>query len=189
MNFHVAGLTPTQRSAVIRHRSFRETIAAKAAELADRKANEALNALRVVALETPLSLTPSLQSVTLEDVPEEADPLAQNWFEVLPAEPKRSDFPSIRDIQKAVCKLYDVKLVDMLSSRRTAIIVKPRQVAMFLSKTLTLHSLPQIGRRFAGKDHTTVLHAVRKTERLCLSDAALAHDIAILTEAITGIQQ
>lgn len=189
MNIHVTDLTPTQRACIERSQNFRASIAARASDLADRKANEALNALRVVALETPLSLTPSLQSVTLEDVPADIDPLAQNWFEVLPAEPKRSDFPSIRDIQKAVCKLYDVKLVDMLSSRRTAIIVKPRQVAMFLSKTQTLHSLPQIGRRFGGRDHTTVLHAVRKIERLCPCDAVLAHDIAILTQTITGIQQ
>lgn len=189
MNMHVIDLTPTQRSAIIRHRSFRETIAAKAAELADRKANEALNALRLVSLETPLSLTPSLQAVTMEDVPAEADPLAQNWFEVLPAEPKRSDYPAIRDIQKAVCKHFDVTLIDMLSRRRTADIVKPRQLAMYLGKKLTLHSLPQIGRRFGGKDHTTVLHSVQKMERLCLQDSALAHDIAILTETITGIQQ
>jgi chromosomal replication initiator protein len=108
---------------------------------------------------------------------------------VLGSEPKRSDYPSIRDIQKAVCKHYDVKMMDLLSSRRTAEIVKPRQVAMFLCKDLTPHSLPQLGRRFGGKDHTTVLHAVRKVERLCQCDAELAHDIATLTKAITGIQQ
>jgi hypothetical protein len=186
MNFHVAGLTPTQRAAVMRHQSFKANIEASAAALARRKVNEALEALCVVARETPLSQTPLIQSA--EAMPTEGEP-SPNWFVMLATDPKRGDYPSIRDIQKTVCKYYDVRLIDVLSTRRTAIIVKPRQVAMYLCKTLTLHSLPQIGRRFAGKDHTTVLHAVRKTERLCLSDAELAHDIAILTEAITGIQQ
>ena len=95
----------------------------------------------------------------------------------------------MRDIQIAVCKHFDVKLLDMLSKRRTAEIVKPRQIAMYLAKTLTLKSLPDIGRRFGGRDHTTALHAIRKMEGLILLDDGLAHDIAILIESITGIQQ
>jgi hypothetical protein len=189
MNIHVTDLTPTQRDAVERSRSFRKTIAAKAVELAHRKANAALEALRVVALEAPLSRTPSIRTIAPEAMPAEIDPPGPNWFVVLGSDPKRSDYPSIRDIQKAVCKHYDVKMMDLLSTRRTAEIVKPRQVAMFLCKDLTPHSLPQLGRRFGGKDHTTVLHAVRKVERLCQCDAELAHDIATLTKAITGIQQ
>ena len=72
----------------------------------------------------------------------------------------------IEDIQKLVASHYSVTRADILSSRRTATVVKPRQVAMFLAKTLTLRSLPEIGRRFGGRDHTTVLHAVRKIEGL-----------------------
>ena len=72
----------------------------------------------------------------------------------------------IEDIQKLVASHYSVTRADILSSRRTATVVKPRQVAMYLSKALTLRSLPEIGRRFGGRDHTTVLHAVRKIEGL-----------------------
>ena len=69
-----------------------------------------------------------------------------------------------------------------LSSRRTANVVRPRQIAMYLAKTLTLRSLPEIGRRFGGRDHTTVLHAVRKIESLIGQDTSLAAEI----EAIKG---
>jgi chromosomal replication initiator protein len=67
-----------------------------------------------------------------------------------------------------------------LSSRRTANVVRPRQVAMYLAKPLTLRSLPEIGRRFGGRDHTTVLHAVRKIEGLVGDDAMLADEIEVL---------
>jgi chromosomal replication initiator protein len=73
-----------------------------------------------------------------------------------------------------------VSRADLLSSRRTANVVRPRQVAMYLGKTLTLRSLPEIGRRFGGRDHTTVLHAVRKIENLVSTDTALAEEIELL---------
>ena len=68
----------------------------------------------------------------------------------------------------------------LLSSRRTANVVRPRQIAMYLAKTLTLRSLPEIGRRFGGRDHTTVLHAVRKIESLVGNDNVLAEEIELL---------
>ncbi|HEY1943592.1 MAG TPA: chromosomal replication initiator protein DnaA [Roseiarcus sp.] len=92
-------------------------------------------------------------------------------------EPKRV---KIEDIQKFVANHYSVTRADILSSRRTATVVKPRQVAMYLSKALTLRSLPEIGRRFGGRDHTTVLHAVRKIEGLTNSDATLREEIELL---------
>jgi chromosomal replication initiator protein len=92
-------------------------------------------------------------------------------------EPKRV---KIEDIQKLVASHYSVTRADILSSRRTAIVVKPRQVAMYLSKALTLRSLPEIGRRFGGRDHTTVLHAVRKIEGLCAADSALREELELL---------
>jgi chromosomal replication initiator protein len=67
-----------------------------------------------------------------------------------------------------------------LSSRRTANVVRPRQIAMYLAKVLTLRSLPEIGRRFGGRDHTTVLHAVRKIEGLVNGDRGLADEIEVL---------
>lgn len=92
-------------------------------------------------------------------------------------EPKRV---KIEDIQKLVASHYSVTRADILSSRRTATVVKPRQVAMYLSKALTLRSLPEIGRRFGGRDHTTVLHAVRKIEGLTSSDSGLREEIELL---------
>jgi chromosomal replication initiator protein len=73
-----------------------------------------------------------------------------------------------------------VTRADLLSSRRTAVVVKPRQIAMYLAKTLTLRSLPEIGRRFGGRDHTTVLHAVRKIESLSHADRALNDELELL---------
>jgi chromosomal replication initiator protein len=96
---------------------------------------------------------------------------------IRPQEPKRV---KIEDIQRVVARQYNVSRSDLLSSRRTANVVRPRQVAMYLAKTLTLRSLPEIGRRFGGRDHTTVLHAVRKIEGLVGNDMALAEDIEIL---------
>jgi chromosomal replication initiator protein len=92
-------------------------------------------------------------------------------------EPKRV---KIEDIQKLVASHYSVTRADILSSRRTAVVVKPRQVAMYLSKALTLRSLPEIGRRFGGRDHTTVLHAVRKIEGLTSSDSSLREELELL---------
>ncbi len=96
---------------------------------------------------------------------------------IRPQEPKRV---KIEDIQRVVARQYNVSRSDLLSSRRTANVVRPRHVAMYLAKTLTLRSLPEIGRRFGGRDHTTVLHAVRKIEGLVGNDMALAEEIEIL---------
>jgi chromosomal replication initiator protein len=86
----------------------------------------------------------------------------------------------IEDIQRLVASHYNVSKSDILSSRRTATVVRPRQIAMYLSKALTLRSLPEIGRRFGGRDHTTVLHAVRKIESLTGLDTGLAGEIDLL---------
>jgi chromosomal replication initiator protein len=96
---------------------------------------------------------------------------------VRPQEPKRV---KIEDIQRVVARQYNVSRADLLSSRRTANVVRPRQIAMYLAKTLTLRSLPEIGRRFGGRDHTTVLHAVRKIENLVGNDMGLAEEIELL---------
>ena len=79
---------------------------------------------------------------------------------------------------------YNVSRSDILSERRTAAVVKPRQIAMYLSKVLTLRSLPEIGRRFGGRDHTTIMHGVRKIEELCAEDHGLAEDVQLLRRAL-----
>ena len=113
----------------------------------------------------------SSQPITLEMAEREIRDL------IRPQEPKRI---RIEEIQRMVARQYNVSRADLLSSRRTANVVRPRQVAMYLAKTLTLRSLPEIGRRFGGRDHTTVLHAVRKIENLVHSDNALAEEIELL---------
>ncbi|MBS0528648.1 MAG: chromosomal replication initiator protein DnaA [Proteobacteria bacterium] len=111
------------------------------------------------------------QPVTLEMAEREVRDL------IRPQEPKRI---KIEDIQRVVARQYNVSRSDLLSSRRTANVVRPRQVAMYLAKTLTLRSLPEIGRRFGGRDHTTVLHAVRKIEALVSKDATLSDEVELL---------
>lgn len=111
------------------------------------------------------------QPVTLEMAEREVRDL------IRPQEPKRI---KIEDIQRVVARQYNVSRADLLSSRRTANVVRPRQVAMYLAKTLTLRSLPEIGRRFGGRDHTTVLHAVRKIEALVSKDTALCDEVELL---------
>jgi chromosomal replication initiator protein len=111
------------------------------------------------------------QPVTLEMAEREVRDL------IRPQEPKRI---KIEDIQRVVARQYNVSRSDLLSSRRTANVVRPRQVAMYLAKTLTLRSLPEIGRRFGGRDHTTVLHAVRKIEALVARDTALSEEVESL---------
>jgi chromosomal replication initiator protein len=111
------------------------------------------------------------QPMTLETVEREMRDL------IRPAEPKRV---RVEDIQRVVARQYNVSRSDLLCSRRTANVVRPRQVAMYLAKILTLRSLPEIGRHFGGRDHTTVLYAVRKIGAMTANDTALAEEIEVL---------
>ena len=87
---------------------------------------------------------------------------------------------TIDDIQKKVAEHCNIKMADMHSTRRARSVARPRQIAMYLSKKLTTHSLPEIGRKFGGKDHTTVMHAVRRVEALCVEDTAFQEDVQVL---------
>jgi len=87
---------------------------------------------------------------------------------------------TIDEIQKRVAEHYNIRLGDMHSARRARAVARPRQVAMYLCKQLTPRSLPEIGRKFGGRDHTTVIHAVRKIEELREKDRALAEDVELL---------
>ncbi len=93
---------------------------------------------------------------------------------------------TIDEIIRKVADHYNLRLTDMLSPRRARAVARPRQVAMFLSKTLTSKSLPEIGRRFGGRDHTTVIHAVRKVEELRLSDGQINEDVELLRRMLEG---
>lgn len=132
-----------------------------------RELEGALN--RVVAHSTLVG-----QPITLETVQE-------LLHDLLRANDRRI---TIEDIQKQVAAHYNIKLAEMHSARRSRAVARPRQVAMFLCKRLTSKSLPEIGRRFGGKDHTTVMHAVKKVEELCKMDHEFAQDVDLLTRML-----
>ncbi len=93
---------------------------------------------------------------------------------------------TIEEIQKRVAEHYNIRQSEMYSSRRARAVARPRQVAMYLSKQLTSRSLPEIGRKFGGRDHTTVMHAVRKVEELRVTDNGFAEDIELLRRMLEG---
>lgn len=93
---------------------------------------------------------------------------------------------TIDEIQRRVADHYHLKLTDLMSPRRAREVARPRQVAMYLSKMLTPRSLPEIGRRFGGRDHTTVMHAVKRIEALRATDHELDRDIAQLRRTLDG---
>ena len=87
---------------------------------------------------------------------------------------------TVEEIQRQVASHYQVRMGDMHSARRSRAVARPRQIAMYLSKQLTHHSLPDIGRRFGGRDHTTVIHAVKKVDELCAVDVGFKDDVEFL---------
>ena len=137
---------------------------ASAVQTNGRDLEGAVNRLIAQATLTQAALTIASAEVAIRDL-------------VRMREPKRV---KIDDIQKLVAAHYNVSRADIMSQRRSANVVRPRQIAMYLSKLLTPRSLPEIGRRFGGRDHTTVLHAVRKMEGLAISDHALGDEIKTL---------
>lgn len=93
---------------------------------------------------------------------------------------------TVDEIQKTVAEHFSLKQADLLSERRTRSVARPRQMAMYLCKQHTTRSYPDIGRRFGGRDHTTVLHGVRKIEELMAQDDQIARDVEALTRKLRG---
>ncbi len=93
---------------------------------------------------------------------------------------------TIDEIQRKVAEYYKVRLADLLSARRSREIARPRQVAMYLAKRLTPRSLPEIGRKFGGRDHTTVMHAIKRIDELRAADSDLEQDVATLSRQLDG---
>lgn len=104
-------------------------------------------------------------------------------LEYQPVLPRRL---TIAEIQTAVASHYHIPLSEMTSARRTRDVARPRQVAMFLAKSLTPRSYPAIGRMFGNRDHTTVLHAIRKIKGCIADDSEIADDVRILTERLAA---
>ncbi len=93
---------------------------------------------------------------------------------------------TIEEIQRKVAEHYNIRLSDMIGPRRMRTIARPRQMAMYLAKQLTSRSLPEIGRRFGGRDHTTVMHGVRRIEDLMATDSQIADDVELLRRSLEG---
>ena len=91
---------------------------------------------------------------------------------------------TIEEIIRKVAEHYNLRMTDLISARRARVVARPRQIAMFLSKSLTSRSLPEIGRKFGGRDHTTVIHAVKKIEELKLIDVQVADEVEILRRTL-----
>lgn len=169
MSLHQQRLTPTQQASLECARHFREKIAARAAE----------NVRKVI----PIVCLDKVQPITVDT--EAFGPRIKSELEIafgplVHSEPPEARLPSIKLIVRVVAKFYLVPELDIRSQRRTADIVRPRQIAMYLCKTLTLKSLPEIARTIGGRDHTTALHAIRKMEALIQDDGRLADEIEVL---------
>ena len=93
---------------------------------------------------------------------------------------------TIEEIQKRVAEHFNIRVSDMHSARRARSVARPRQVAMYLAKQLTSRSLPEIGRKFGGRDHTTVMHAVKKVDELRDHDSTFAEDVELLRRMLEG---
>lgn len=93
---------------------------------------------------------------------------------------------TIDEIQRKVADYYGLKVADLLSERRAREVARPRQIAMYIAKKMTPRSLPEIGRRFGKRDHTTVMHAVKKVEQLRAEDREIDSDVATLTRLLDG---
>ena len=87
---------------------------------------------------------------------------------------------TIEEIQRRVADYFNIRVAEMSSARRAQMVARPRQVAMFLTKQLTSRSLPEIGRKFGNRDHTTVMHAIKKVDQLCKADSAFGEDVELL---------
>lgn len=167
MNLATASnMTPTQRQAFERRRAFRASIAARAIP------------------EIPIIREEPIEEKLTEPEPEAAKPevkqILAHWFEIV------AEVPSVAAIQYSVARFFSVTRADILSARRTANVVLPRHIAVYLAKHLTPFSYPAIGRFFGGRDHTSAIHAVRRIEKLVRSDENIAFVVATLLIELNG---
>lgn len=162
--------TPTQLESHERSKRFRASIAKRAAEISPEAQLRALMmAPPPPKPKPPVELLP-VQNAAIADAA--AFAFLASWKH------------EIAHIIEVVARDFNVSLADILSLRRDQRSVKPRHIAMYLSKEMTTRSLPDIGRRFGGKDHTTILHAVKKIGRLIEQDAELAGRIEKIKAAL-----
>lgn len=142
----------------------------------------AMAADRHIASKQIALLEPPKPEPTFEPEPE---PVDDGWVEpqhkplwFFAVDRTSTECPTIQSIQQATCDVYGVRLTNLLSAQRTADIVRPRQVSMYLAKELTCYSLTRIARATGDRDHTTAIHAIRKIAGLLETDNELAERIA-----------
>lgn len=171
----IASATPEQKLRAIEHRLRIERIARRAIVASAPPAPEPTKVIEIdepPVEDTRIEIRTCNGQIVIITDRQVAE--ARAVFELLD---KNRPHPSIERIQRCVCKYFGVSRHDMLSQRRTAEVVMPRQLAMYLAKKMTLKSLPEIGRRFGKRDHTTALHAVRKIKALMERDDGIRNSI------------
>lgn len=176
------GATPTQLEIARKKREREERFALAAERLAQSKV--------VVVAPPVVPVDPGAAVVRWVERQKQLAPMPmkETWFSIVDeivTEPAR---PRIEQIQRETIAFFGIPMTELMSERRTADVVRPRQVAMYLSKNLTIRSLPEIGRRFGGRDHTTVLHSVRKIERLLLTDEDVKDAVETIKQKL-GVEQ
>lgn len=170
--------TPSQRLAAAAH-------SARLAKIAARARIEPLPSAPIVAAPVPAKPEPKFCLGTWIARQETLNPLPKkSWFSIeSEIGPRR---PSVDEVKRAVCDHFNVSVEDLLSPCRTAKICRPRQVGYYLAKKLTLKSLPEIGRRFGDRDHTSILSGIRKIDRLIPRDGSLAADVETIESKVRG---
>lgn len=165
-----------------RHKQFHANIARRANEL---KAKTAPPPRKTTE---PIKSAPIVTAHTVEEWVERQKQIHPRiWFSIIDEiDPQKLTVIPVGIIQKITARFYNQTVTSLLSERKSAPIVRARQVAMFLTKELTGKSLPDIGRRFGGRDHTTALHSIRKIERLRAIDPHLDEDLKTLASEIRG---
>ncbi|MBR1193217.1 helix-turn-helix domain-containing protein [Bradyrhizobium sp. AUGA SZCCT0160] len=181
-------LTPRQAKAAERHRQFHEAIARRATMVVPRRDDRSYSipntpfGVPKIAEENVVPVlryvAPAYSYVWCYELVRFSETYAPGVFA-----PRKLQ---VQDIQRAVSEYYGVTVRDMLSARRTANIVRPRHVAYFLAKELTGKSLPEIGRRFGGRDHTSILSGIRRIDHLRTRDTALAQELCALAISLGG---
>lgn len=170
MTANIAAATPRQLAAYAEHKARMARIAARAVGKSPAPAP------------SPIPTSTPAPVCDEQDRPAAA-PTTHPWFHIVELMPGRI---TIDKIQAIVCRDFGLSSGEFLAKRRTKSVVRPRQIAMYLAKELTQRSLLEIGRRFGGRDHTTILHAVRTITRLMATDADLAKRVDMLRRELEG---
>lgn len=183
--------TTSQTLARMKRASFEQAILRRAADLASRIETEVSSAVVTPRATDAISIPIVQEQVSAESIDVVATEcqavfVTPNAALDLGAAVDPAPRISIERVQRAVASEYGVTRLDLLSSRRTADIVRPRQIAMYLARELTPRSMPEIGRHFGGRDHTTILHAHRKIGGLVGSDPNVAIHVDYLKAKIAA---